>query len=80
MQPILIVKWQDTVLQLQVEDLTSGLTQVFSMLHLDEQLLPQSLLKPLTSDTMRLVRELYPELKITAHYLTLSDSRILDGH
>lgn len=79
MKPILNVELGNVILKLQVEDLNSGIRQAVDLLDTEVQRKAQPHLENLTAESMVKLREALPGLRITAHYLTLSDSRILDA-
>ena len=79
MKPILNVELGNVILKLQVEDLNSGIRQAVALLDTEVQNKAQPHLENLTAESMVKLREALPGLRITAHYLTLSDSRILDA-
>lgn len=79
MKPILNVELGNVVLKLQVEDLNSGIRKAVALLDTEVQTKAQPHLENLTAESMVKLREALPGLRITAHYLTLSDSRILDA-
>lgn len=80
MKPILNVELGNVILKLQVEDLNSGIRQAVALLDTDVQAKTEPHLENLTADSMAKLREALPGLRITAHYLSLSDSNILDAH
>jgi hypothetical protein len=80
MKPILNVELGNVTLKLQVDDLNSGIRQAVALLDTEVQNKAYPHLENLTADSMLKLREALPGLRITAHYLNLSDSRILDAH
>lgn len=79
MKPILNVELGNIRLKLQVDDLHSGIKQAIALLDPEAQSKAVPHLENLTVESMLKLREALPELRITAHYLTLTDSRILDA-
>lgn len=82
--PILNVEHNNSSIQLEAPDLAAGLRVGLNFhrsltISEDDYLLAISLIEELTVESMLKLRALLPGLKVTAHYLPLQDSSILDA-
>lgn len=82
--PILNFEYNNSDLHLEAPDLSTGLKAALALYYplaiTDDEYAEASVLtEPLTIDSMLKLRRLFPTMRITAHYLPLQESRILDA-
>ena len=82
--PILNFEYQNADLHFEAVGLSEGIKTALSFyypLHITEEdyLTAVEIAENLTTSSMLRLRELFPKMRITAHFLPLHESRILDA-
>lgn len=82
--PILIIEHNGSTIQLEAPSLSTGLRaglEFHRSMSLNEEVYQSALalIEVLTIESMLNLRELIPGLRVTAHFLPLQDTKILDA-